>query len=391
VTEEIIGFEVFTLDLPFRHTFKHAAKQRRSSESLVLKCFTSSRGIGFGETLPRTYVTGESLEDTYGFLADLILPHLVGLKFSKLDEVIGFLEECDGEPPPHRADIQQVRTAAWCAVDLALLDAFSKAFAEQIALNIGLDVPGSLRYSAVVSGVNGWNSLKTLVKVRAYGFKHVKLKVDRANHLKPVRLARRILGRACDIRIDANMDWTLEMARRIIPELTTLGVRSFEQPLPRGDLNGAARLVKETGSTIMADESFNNCSSLKTLINRHACNAVNVRLSKCGGLIASLARCKQAEKAGIEVQVGCQVGETSLLSAAQLTLLAAYHKVRYVEGAFGKLLLQHDPCYPVLQFGYGGRPPARPSGYGFGIELNTDYLKEVATHYVRIGDTSPGR
>jgi muconate cycloisomerase len=111
------------------------------------------------------------------------------------------------------------------------------------------------------------------------------------------------------------------------------------------------------------------------LIDEHACTAVNIRISKCGGLMASLARCREALDAGLVVQVGCQVGESSLLSAAHLILLTAVQNVTYVEGCFGYHLLRQDPAEPVLQFGYGGRPPAKPEGAGLGVTINESVLR----------------
>jgi hypothetical protein len=78
------------------------------------------------------------------------------------------------------------------------------------------------------------------------------------------------------------------------------------------------------------------------------------------------------------LQVGCQVGESSLLSAAQLTLLAALAPltpgVRYAEGCFGRHLLREDPVSPLVQFGYGGRPPPRPPGAGLGVRVDQAML-----------------
>jgi predicted alpha/beta hydrolase len=90
---------------------------------------------------------------------------------------------------------------------------------------------------------------------------------------------------------------------------------------------------------VMADESFHTRESLEKLIGRRAATAVNARISKCGGLIATRNRCREALAAGLWVQVGCQVGESSLLSAAHLRLCAAVGVVRYAEGCFGRLLL----------------------------------------------------
>ena len=56
-------------------------------------------------------------------MRDTILPALVGRSFRSLAEVVSFLERCDGKAPPGRVGPQVAQTAAWCSVDLALLDA----------------------------------------------------------------------------------------------------------------------------------------------------------------------------------------------------------------------------------------------------------------------------
>jgi muconate cycloisomerase len=135
----------------------------------------------------------------------------------------------------------------------------------------------------------------------------------------------------------------------------------------------------------MADESLNDADSLRRLIQERACRAVNVRISKCGGIIASVRRCREARQAGLTVQVGCQVGESSLLSAAQLALLAQVPDVTYVEGCFGRLLLREDVARPILQFGYGGRPPRPATGLGLGVVVDEVALRRWACAHDRVG------
>ena len=90
-------------------------------------------------------------------------------------------------------------------------------------------------------------------------------------------------------------------------------------------------------------------------------------------------RCRRALEAGLMLQVGCQVGESSLLSAAQLALMAEVSGIRYFEGCFGTYLLERDPISPELRFGRGGRPPQRPAGPGLGVDVDTNYLEQCMT------------
>ena len=98
--------------------------------------------------------------------------------------------------------------------------------------------------------------------------------------------------------------------------------------------------------------------------------------------MATLARCREALAAGLDVQLGCQVGESSLLSSAQLLLAEAVGRVRRAEGCFGHHLLRVDPFSPLLQFGFGGRAPARPSGPGRGGTLAEPTLAPFVTQRV---------
>ena len=151
----------------------------------------------------------------------------------------------------------------------------------------------------------------------------VKLKLGRGRALQAARTARRLLGRRVDLRVDANMAWDVEQALSAIGQLRSVGIRSFEQPIAAGDLAGLARLVAESSAGIVVDEGLTDRESLQRFISHRACTGANVRISKCGGLVGAYARCREVLDAGLMLQVGCQVGESSLLSAAHLTLLSA--------------------------------------------------------------------
>lgn len=381
---KIIGFTIFSLNLPFRIVFKHAAANRDSSDSIMLKCETESGVTGFGECLPRFYVTGESRDHSFDLLQKNILPRMVGLDFSNVKEVISYLSTCNGKAPATWVSSSIPQTAAWAAVDLALLDTFGKEFNTPVRLDSQYQDLPSFTYSAVCSAENGWKKIKSLALFRIFGFRQVKIKIHPDTAIKTIQLSRKILGKRCDIRVDVNMAWDVFQAIKSMSLLSRLGVHSFEQPLKPDDLLGLSRLVQQTKLDIMADESLNDAESLERLIVNEACTAINVRISKCGGLVAAYNRCLRAIEVGLKVQVGSQVGETSLLSAAQLILIAAVQKVSYAEGCFGKHLLVSDPAQPLLQFGYGGRPPKMLQLPGLGIRINEDILFKFSNKVIKI-------
>ena len=132
---------------------------------------------------------------------------------------------------------------------------------------------------------------------------------------------------------------------------------AVEQPLPRGPAEDLARLRRATSVPLMADESLVTLADADALIAAEAVDYFNVRVSKCGGLSRSLSIARRAAAAGIGLQVGSQVGETAILSAAGRHLAAHLPEVAFVEGSYGTLLLTEDVSVESVRFGHRGRAP----------------------------------
>jgi L-alanine-DL-glutamate epimerase-like enolase superfamily enzyme len=84
----VIQLDLFAVDLPFKVVVRHAAAARTSSDSLFLRSRLDDGTEGWGESLPRAYVSGESREQAFALLRDTILPALVGRSFRSLPEVV---------------------------------------------------------------------------------------------------------------------------------------------------------------------------------------------------------------------------------------------------------------------------------------------------------------
>ena len=95
----VTELQLFAVDLPFKVAFRHAAAARTTSESLFLRVGLDTPNHGWGESLPRAYVSGETREGAFALLRDTILPALCGQTFRSLPELVSFLEHCDGKAP----------------------------------------------------------------------------------------------------------------------------------------------------------------------------------------------------------------------------------------------------------------------------------------------------
>ena len=112
-------------------------------------------------------------------------------------------------------------------------------------------------------------------------------------------------------------------------------------------------------------------------------DAVNVRVSKCGGFARAVAMARRAAAAGLEIHVGCHVGETAILSAAGRHLAAGLEPTVFVEGSYGTLLLAEDVTDDGLRFGHRGVAPVltRP---GWGTRVRVDRLRRYGETVVEL-------
>ena len=101
---------------------------------------------------------------------------------------------------------------------------------------------------------------------------------------------------------------------------------------------------------------------------RKTADLFNVRISKCGGILASLRIIALAQRSGLGVQLGCHPGETALLSAAGRHVASRVAGLRYVEGSYDRHILAANltatgPDVPLWRLGAAaGRPGAGRRG-----------------------------
>jgi len=124
---------------------------------------------------------------------------------------------------------------------------------------------------------------------------------------------------------------------------------------------------------MILDESFLRIEQLNYLQKDPQSWIINIRISKMGGMLRSLEIGRQAQAMGIQIIIGAQVGETSILTRAALTVANQYHdNLLAQEGAFGTYLLEHDITDTPLMFGKGGTLDPQPlsSQPGLGLALS---------------------
>ena len=361
---KVSRIDIYSADIPFKKSFKHALKERNSSESIFVRLEMEGGVVGFGESLPRSYVTGETQKSVVTELKQILPDSLLGKTFLSFEEIVNF---CNS--------FSALSGAAKCAYELALLDSGGKVFGVSVDKALGGAKSERLRYSAAIGAESILNAKMCALKSRLYGIKDVKLKVGDKSDIDRLKAVRRFLGENRDIRLDANCVWSADEAIEKLTVMRDFKFSVIEQPVAKDDIDSLKKISDAIPESVMADESLSSIADAKKLAERKACNMFNIRISKCGGLLDSVKIAEFAAQAGIFYQLGCQVGETGLLSAAGRHFASCVNEIKYLEGSYTKFLLTEDIITEDISFGYGGF--ARPlNGSGLGVAVNEKVLNK---------------
>ena len=358
--------------MAFLSPIKHNLATHHGSENLVLKVTTEEGVAGYGEGVPRAFVTGETLMASLAFLKEVLIPSFLQVPLTNPQQLLAALAARLEALPAARA-----HPAACCALETALLDAAGRTWRRSVADFLGPRCHQHITYSAVLPLAPPEQMARFFQLVKANGMRFLKLKVGTDQDLVMLAQAREELGWDLDLRVDANCAWSPTEAIQRLREMERFRLSAVEQPVAKEDFEGLRQVQEALEIPVIADESLCHEADARRLLDLKACRIFNLRLSKCGGLLAAGRIRQLAEEAGVSCQLGCHVGETSILSAAGRHFALCSPRLTYVEGSFSPFLLRHDPVAEAVTFNHGGAAGELP-GPGLGVEVLDARLDEMA-------------
>ena len=377
--------EILPIHITFTQAFVHSKTSRSNSDSVIVRLKGSDGLTGYGEALPRSYVTGEDVPGMVEALRYKLGPNAMKLDLDSGTGALGQIQSfVEGWSSLQTSSPDVVAwNATLCALELAMLDWAFKRSGESIS-NWLAPIRRDVVYTGVIDATDPETAGEMAARYAQARFGTLKVKVGGHDDLQRLEAVRNAAGGRIEIRVDANGAWTALEAISALKQLKAYNVSAVEQPVPASDLEGMLRVRYETGVTVIADESLVTLNDAANLIRMEACDVFNIRVSKCGGLLASKQIAQIGLDGGIQVQVGAQVGETSLLSAAGRHLAAHLPGVEYVEGSFGTHLLSEDISPEPVMFGYEGRGDLL-MGEGLGVAVDDEALERLAADIVKVG------
>ena len=379
---KIYTFHVFKVKIPMRFSFSHNLSNRFQSESIIVRISDEKGNIGFGEGAPRTYVTGEDLLSCESFLKNQINPWIIKKNWNCLiqnqKELLQFLKEFHTEFPNISSDKVIAWNAAKSATELALIDCLfhriGASFHDFFSLHQKF-----LNYG---TGIGAYPPIKSTIfalSMFAFGFKDYKVKLNRFQDFERLDMIRFALGQNIRIRLDANSAYDLKNKSDInsLNKFNKLNIISIEQPFIRGQHKEISYIKKEIGIPLMADESLITKQDALDIIETKSYDAFNLRISRLGGIYPFIKMVNLANENHIWFQIGCHVGELSILSKVGQLLASHFTETKYLEGGYGNLLLKSDIDFKSNSIGYAGKLEVQKS-LSFGYTINEKILQKYS-------------
>ena len=343
-----IELEYEPLELPLAVPFTIARGTRAIAENVLVRLTWEApdgrRLVGLGEAAPNAYY-GENVATVRAAL-EAYAP-LLGDDPLALEAILARLARTLGR-----------NAAARASIDMALHDLAGQLTGLPLWRWWGLERDAGPLTSFTIGIAEPTVVAQRAKAAAAAGFPLLKIKLG-SGDLGQDRAILAAVREATSARlvVDANAAWSPKEAVQLGPDLVAAGVELLEQPVAASDLAGMAYVHAQVPLPLIADESCIVAEDVPRIAP--ACDGINIKLMKCGGLRPARRLIEVARAHGLQVMVGCMV-------ESSLAITAASHLLPWLDYADldGHLLLAADPFSGATHEQGRLTPPDRP---GLGV------------------------
>ncbi len=353
-------FELRRLRMPLVRPFRTSFGTETVREVMIVRVVTD-HGDGWGECAIESepLYLSEFLDAADPVFSEHLAPRLFAAGPLRAERVAAILEPVKG----HRM--------AKSALEMALLDAQLRAEqrsfqhylgAQRAAVAVGVSIGITDTIDELLDVVAGYV---------ADGYTRIKLKIEPGFDIEPVRRVRQA-NPDIMLQVDANTAYSIADVD-LLARLDEFDLLLIEQPFGEDDLVGHAELARRIATPICLDEAIRSLDHVKSALAMHAASIINIKPARVGGYLAAVNIHDHCVAAGIPVWCGGML-ETGIGRAANLALasLAGFTLPgdisatdRYWSRDVTQRFELHDGEIAV------------PTGPGFGVDVDVDYVEEI--------------
>lgn len=356
---KITHTEIYRFKIPME-PFVIATGTMHFAQNVLIRIYTDTGIYGVGECSAFPMIVGETQETCLAMARDFakILIHKNPLDIpERMNDLLGYAA--------HNSTIKS-------AFDMALFDIAAKHArlplyrflggqkrSVETDMTIGIDTPENMAISAL--------------KYQKQGCRIIKIKLGKQIHddIERVKQIRAAVGPEMILRLDANQGWSFDDALLALGKLEAFDIEFCEQPMRTWFDDQLPELNLNSPIKIMADESCYNHHDARKLINSKACEYLNIKFAKSGGILEAQKIHEIALQTGTKCMIGSML-ESRIALSANLHFALASPNVIFFD--LDTCLLGHlvDPVVGGLTYdGYFLSVPDTP---GIGADADPRFL-----------------
>jgi L-alanine-DL-glutamate epimerase-like enolase superfamily enzyme len=361
---KIKSIEPIAISLPMLKPVIMAGEVVSRADNVLVRIEADNGMVGWGEAASAPVMTGDTLESIVAAV------HYLGPALQGRDpaDIASALVAMDGRMYGNHG--------AKAAIEIALHDLTGKAAGKPVHALLGAKRRSRMPLLAVVGGGDFEGDLRDAETKKAAGFTAYKIKVgidSAARDAERTRAICKVLGGGLLISADANQGFSTEQAIDYVRAVKGSGLDFFEQPVMAHDLAGMAAVAAVDASiAIGADEGIHSLDDIRRIHDRRAGSGVSLKAIKLGGLRAVVEAGRLCGDLGMNVNISCKTGESSIACAAALHVASVIPNI-----AWG-LTLTHT----ALGADVTGHPLPTARGHvdaldrpGLGIDVDEDRVR----------------
>lgn len=303
--------EIYKLRIPLKEPFITSLGREDDAENIVVVIKTNNGISGFGECNPYMPINGESI-DTCFVVAQYFAKALKGKNPLKIKDCVAIMDK-----------VIFSNNSIKSAFDIALHDIAAQYKNVPLYKLYGGKNDKELVTDYTVSIDEPEKMAVDAVKIKQAGYPAIKVKLgeSKKKDVKRIKLIREAVGFDIPIRIDANQGWGVKEAIETLNALDAYSIELCEEPIARWNFMRLRKVKRSSPIPIMADECCSDYHDAQRLIQLKACDMMNIKVGKAGGVMNAYKIIKLAEKASMQLQVGAFMeSRLAMTASAHLAL-----------------------------------------------------------------------
>jgi L-alanine-DL-glutamate epimerase-like enolase superfamily enzyme len=327
---KIARLEAAPLDAALKSPFVIASSRIDTVTNVAVRVVLVDGSNGWGEIAVLPEVTTETQRLALQLVEDTTA-WIVGRELYSWRQLCQELSRRYPAHPAFRAGVEMALIDGLCRSLGIPLYAWFGGASRQLTTDITIPICGPEEAAALAE------------HYRQLGFERIKTKVGLDADEGLCRLAAIVSAHpSASLILDANEGFSLAEALDFIGEMRSRGIKPilFEQPVSREQRSAMARLSREAGIPIAADESCRSVADAMVVVEERLAQVINIKLAKIG-LLGALEVHAIARGAGLGLMIGGMV-ETRLGMGCSAHLAAGLGGFDWID-LDTPLLLARDP------------------------------------------------